>query len=213
VLHLIVGYLSIAVLTGIVMKPLRFAFPRIVLPLLMLGSYSASDGALAQSPFLGEIRWVAFNFPPRGWALCDGQLLAINQNQALFALLGTTFGGNGTTNFALPNLKARAPIHVGTAYSLGSQAGEATHSLLVSELPAHRHLLKADPQEATSNAAAGNYLAKSSGGTSLYGLTATAPMSPSAISTTGGTQPHENMKPFLALNCIIALQGIFPSRP
>ena len=163
-------------------------------------------------PFLGEIRWVAFDFPPKGWAFCNGQLLQISQNQALFSLLGTTFGGNGTINFALPDMRGRAPIHVSSTYTLGSKGGEESHSLTSQEMPIHTHSLKADPREGTAVDPITNYPAKTSGGGSAYGSTATATMASGAVSSTGNNEPHENMKPYITLNCIIALQGVFPSQ-
>ena len=164
-------------------------------------------------PFIGEISWVAFNFAPRGWAFCNGQLLPINQNQALFSLLGTTYGGNGQTNFALPNLQGRGPIHVGNGYVLGEMGGEEAHTLSVNELPSHTHLVAVDPKEATLAApdTSTTALAKTSSGTSAYATAANVAMSSAAIGSAGGSQPHINLKPYLALNCVIALQGIFPS--
>lgn len=168
--------------------------------------------AWAATPFLGEIRWVAFNFTPKGWAQCNGQLLSIAQNQALFSLLGTTFGGNGQTTFALPDMRSRAPIHVSFDYVLGMIGGEENHTLTLAELPAHTHAVTADTREGTVVSPTGNYLAKTSGGTSAYGSTSAATMAPGVIASTGGGQPHENMKPFITLNCIIAVTGIFPSQ-
>ena len=159
-------------------------------------------------PFLAEIRIVSFAFAPKGWALCNGQLLPINQNQGLFSLLGTTYGGDGRVNFALPDLRGRTPIHVGANHILGERAGEQAHTLTVAELPTHTHALKAgngDP-----NAASG-YLPSSS--TSPYASAAPdVTLSPAAITNTGGSQAHLNMQPFLTLNFVIALQGIFPSQ-
>ncbi len=161
-------------------------------------------------PFLSEIRIMSFSFPPRGWALCNGQLLPINQNQALFSLLGTTYGGDGRVNFALPNLQGRVPIHTGSGHTLGERGGEQAHTLSISELPTHAHVARATNTAATTNAAAGNLLASVS--SNLY-ITATnlTSLSPSEISTVGGSQAHLNMQPFLTLNFSIALQGIFPS--
>ena len=163
-------------------------------------------------PFLSEIRIFSFDFAPKGWALCNGQLLPINQNQALFSLLGTTFGGDGRVNFALPDLRARVPIHVGSGHTLGEKGGEQAHTLSIAELPTHTHVFKASTTSATANTGpGGNYLGQSSG-VFLYGpasnLTA---MAPNALANVGGSQAHLNMQPFLTLNFSIALQGIFPS--
>jgi microcystin-dependent protein len=169
-------------------------------------------------PFLSEIRIFSFNFAPRGWATCDGQLLPINQNQALFSLLGTTYGGNGQTNFGLPDLRGRVPFHFGSggggSYSLGQKAGEETHTLTLQETPTHNHTLAAGSNATTATAGqanpVGNYLANS--GKTVY-VTAqpNSVMSPATVSNVGGSQPHENRSPYLTLNLCIALQGIFPS--
>lgn len=162
---------------------------------------------------MGEIRWVAFDFAPRGWAKCDGQTLAINQNQALFSLLGTSFGGNGMTTFGLPDLRGRTPIHVGNGYTLGQKVGAETHTLQINELPAHTHFIQIDPKEATTATPGSSLsLAKSSSGTSAYGVSITSTMSSQTLAIVGGSQAHSNMKPYLALTCLIALQGVFPSR-
>ena len=184
--------------------------------LLLVGLYASLTPQLARAgtePFLGQISWVAFNFAPQGWAPCQGQLLPINQNVPLFSLLGTTFGGDGVTTFALPDLRGRAPIHVSPQYGLGEQGGAETHTLSGNELPPHVHTFNVDPREATS-AEPGPllYPAKTSQGTSAYGSTANSSMPAAAIGTQGGGQPHENMKPFIAMTCIIALQGIYPVR-
>lgn len=160
-------------------------------------------------PFLSEIRIMSFVFPPKGWALCNGQLLPINQNQGLFSLLGTTFGGDGRVNFALPDLRGRTPIHVGSGHTLGERGGEQAHTLSIAELPEHTHVLNA-----TNNAGAqqpvNNVLAKT--GANTYGPAVNlVAMGSGAITNTGGSQAHLNMQPFLTLSCCIALQGIFPS--
>ena len=167
-------------------------------------------------PFLAEIRIVGFNFAPRGWAFCDGQLLPINQNQSLFSLLGTTYGGDGRTSFALPDLRGRTAIHAGnsnsgTSYRLGQRSGEETHTLTVSEMPTHDHLLMAASEPGNQLSPGGNFFAKTSDDTysdasNLISLDART------VSNAGGSQPHENRQPYIGLNFCIALQGLFPSR-
>ena len=162
-------------------------------------------------PFLSEIRIMSFVFPPKGWALCDGQLLPINQNQALFSLLGTTFGGNGQTNFALPDLRARAPIHVGSGHTLGERGGEQAHTVSIAELPTHTHVLNGTSNTAVNTPANTTVLAKSAP-QAAYGAPASlVAMDTRSIGNTGGSQAHLNMQPFLTLSFCIALQGIFPS--
>ena len=161
-------------------------------------------------PFLAEIRIMSFSFAPRGWAMCDGQLLPINQNQALFSLLGTTFGGDGRVNFALPNLQGNAPIHVGSGHTLGERGGEQAHTLNISELPVHTHPANASSDNADSQVPTGRVLAQSPAG--LYGPAAKlVALNPASVSSVGGSQAHLNMQPFLTLSFCIALQGIFPS--
>jgi microcystin-dependent protein len=162
-------------------------------------------------PFLSEIRIMSFVFAPKGWALCNGQLLPINQNQALFSLLGTTFGGDGRVNFALPDLRARAPIHVGSGHTLGERGGEQAHTLSIAEIPTHTHVANA-----TSNNAAATSPSSGVGyaraGQQMYGPPANlVAMAPQAVSNVGGSQAHLNTQPFLTLTFCIALQGIFPS--
>ncbi|HEV2864709.1 MAG TPA: tail fiber protein [Pyrinomonadaceae bacterium] len=161
-------------------------------------------------PFLSEIKIVSFNFPPKGWALCNGQLLPINQNQALFSLLGTTYGGNGQTNFALPNLRGRVPIHFSKNHNLGEAAGSTSVTVNIQQMPTHIHAEMATGTDGNTVLPAGGVLAAAAG---LYGapqnLTA---LLPASVSNVGGSQPHNNMMPYLVLNFIIALQGIFPSR-
>lgn len=161
-------------------------------------------------PFLGEIRITSFSFPPRGWAQCNGQLLPINQNQGLFSLLGTTYGGDGRVNFALPDLRARVPMHIGAGHSQGERGGEAAHTLTVNELPGHTHQARASSAVGDAVAPGGNVLASPLNQT-YRAASALAAMDPGSITSVGGSQPHENRQPFLALNFCIALQGIFPS--
>lgn len=160
-------------------------------------------------PFLSEIRIMSFVFAPKGWALCNGQLLPINQNQALFSLLGTTFGGDGRVNFALPDLRGRTPIHVGSGHTLGERGGEQAHTLSIAELPTHTHVAQASPTNADSPSAGSNVL----GGAlnSYRGPDSLVSLNAGSVTNTGGSQAHLNMQPFLTLSFCIALQGIFPS--
>ncbi|HUK36461.1 MAG TPA: tail fiber protein [Vicinamibacterales bacterium] len=162
-------------------------------------------------PFLSEIRIMSFGFPPKGWALCDGQLLPINQNQALFSLLGTTYGGDGRVNFGLPDLQGRTPIHMGSGHTLGERGGEQAHTLSISEIPTHTHTLFATTATASpSPVPSNNYLAPTA---SMYGAFGNGTsLNPTSITNVGGSQAHLNMQPFLVLNFSIALQGIFPSQ-
>ncbi len=165
-------------------------------------------------PFLSEIRVMSFVFAPRGWALCNGQLLPINQNQALFSLLGTTFGGDGRVNFGLPDLRGRTPIHVGSGHTLGERGGEQAHTLSISEIPQHTHVANATTTQAgaATNAASPSVVLAQSNFSFLWGpATNLQAMAPSALSNVGGSQAHLNMQPFLTLSFCIALQGIFPS--
>ena len=161
-------------------------------------------------PFLSEIRIMSFNFAPKGWAKCDGQLLPINQNQALFALLGTTFGGDGRVNFALPDLRALVPIHVGGGHTLGARGGEQAHTLNAAEMPAHTHAFNVSTATGSTTTAEGAVLAKAPAHAYATASQLVA-MAPSASTLTGGSQAHLNMQPFLGLTFCIALQGIFPS--
>ncbi|HME69041.1 MAG TPA: tail fiber protein [Myxococcota bacterium] len=165
-------------------------------------------------PFLGEIRIFSFNFPPRGWAFCNGQLLAINQNQALFSILGTTYGGDGRTNFALPNLQTRVPLHFGQGIILGQQGGSEPVTLSIGQIPAHTHTLAASTDPAVDKLPTADALAKKARfGADVYAAApAGTTLHPASLGNTGGSQPHENMQPFTVLNFAIALTGIFPSR-
>ncbi|MEO8436270.1 MAG: tail fiber protein [Pyrinomonadaceae bacterium] len=173
------------------------------------------------TPFLGEIKIVSFNFPPKGWAFCNGQFLPINQNQALFSILGTTYGGDGQTTFALPDFRGRIPLHVGSK-TLGERGGEAVHTMTISEMPTHTHVPNASNTSGNLPfPAAGSPVVQHN----IWAIStqnpyespaspgfAAAAMNPGSVSNTGGSQPHENRQPYLVLNFIIALQGVFPSR-
>ena len=175
-------------------------------------------------PFVGEIRMVGFNFNPRGWQLCNGQLLPISQYSALFALLGTTYGGNGTTTFALPNLQSRVPIHQGTGpglstYVIGGAGGVENVTLLNNQMPAHNHMVNCQTATGTVTAPAGNYPAgnqvnRDTGVAvdTTFDPATTGTMNPAVIGLAGGSQPHANLQPYLTVNFIIAIDGIFPSR-
>ncbi|WP_273652704.1 phage tail protein [Cellulomonas fimi] len=160
-------------------------------------------------PFLAEIRLTAFGFPPKGWAACNGQLLPINQNQALFSLLGTTYGGDGRVTFALPDLRGRVPVHVGDGFSLGQAAGAEHHTLTVAEMPAHTHPVRAAATADRTAPGAGRWAVTDA---PHYGATPQAVMADGLVGNTGGSQPHANMPPYAALQAVIALVGIFPSR-
>ncbi|MGO9025958.1 MAG: phage tail protein [Beijerinckiaceae bacterium] len=180
------------------------------------------------TPYLSEIRIMSFNFPPKGWALCNGQLMPINQNQALFSLLGTTYGGDGRVTFGLPNLQGNVPIHMGNGFVLGQVGGEVNHTLLLNEMPAHNHPMTAMNTAAQTTAGSfapgptrflANAVAEKAGNPATYvaanyygtGSAATT-FGPKSVVNAGGSQPHPNQQPFLVLSFCIALQGIFPSR-
>jgi microcystin-dependent protein len=168
-------------------------------------------------PFLAELRLMSFVFPPKGWALCNGQLLPINQNQALFSLLGTTYGGDGRVNFALPDLRGRVPIHFNGSYTLGERGGQEAHTLSQQEMPQHFHIMQASNQQAnqatlvTSPGSTPNILAAVTGNQYAPPATLTT-LTPDSVTNVGGGQAHENRQPYLVLSYCIALQGIFPSR-
>jgi microcystin-dependent protein len=164
-------------------------------------------------PFIAEIRLMSFNFAPKGWALANGQLLPINQNQALFSLLGTTYGGNGTTNFALPDLRGRTPISFGNGHTLGERAGSENVTLNLQQIPAHTHFVGAN-NGTTGNVTnpANNFFSNSAPPNIYTNGTASATLPANTVSQTGGSQPHNNLQPFLTINFSIALQGIFPSQ-
>lgn len=161
-------------------------------------------------PFLSEIRLMSFNFAPRGWALCNGQLLPINQNQALFSLLGTTFGGDGRVNFGLPDLRGRTPIHVGSSHTLGERGGEQAHTLSIAELPTHQHLL-AVSTTSTGGTATPNGNVLGGANNAYHSPQNVTALQAGSVTNMGGSQAHLNMQPFLTINFSIALQGIFPS--
>jgi microcystin-dependent protein len=161
-------------------------------------------------PFLGEIKVVSFNFAPKGWALCNGQLMPINQNQALFALLGTTFGGNGQTTFALPDFRGRLPIHQGAGHIGGERGGTPSVTVTMQQMPIHNHALQTTEQNGATSNPSNAFLGSVN---NAYGPPASlTTLSPGTVTNSGGSQPHNNMMPFLVLNFVIALQGIFPSR-
>ena len=160
--------------------------------------------------YLGELRLISFTYAPRGWAFCNGQILAINQNQALFSLLGTMYGGNGQTTFALPDLRGRIPMHVAPSGSQGSVFGEEGHTVTISELPAHVHFPQATSRQATDAVPTGNVLASSANTWTAFANP--TPILPATVTNIGGSQPHENRQPYLTLAWIVALVGIFPSR-
>lgn len=169
-------------------------------------------------PFLSEIRIMSFSYAPRGWAQCNGQLLPINQNQALFSLLGTTYGGNGQTNFALPDMRGNVPLHEGSGHTLGEKAGAQAVTITASTMPTHPHDFSSNTcvQSASANATVGppasNYWANSGRAAYSTGGVSLGAMAPGAVTNVGGSQPHTNMQPYLVLNFCIALVGVFPSQ-
>jgi microcystin-dependent protein len=163
-------------------------------------------------PFLSEIRIMSFVFAPKGWALCNGQLLPINQNQALFSLLGTNYGGDGIQTFGLPDLRSRIPIHMGSGHTLGERGGEQAHTLSISEIPTHTHTANATSTNGTVAIPAGNLLARASPANPYIAPTNLGALHSGTLGNVGGSQAHLNMQPFLTLSFCIALQGIFPSQ-
>ena len=161
-------------------------------------------------PFMGELQCMAFDFAPKGWAQCNGQLLPINQNQALFSLLGTTFGGDGRTNFALPNLRSRIPLHSGGGFTLGAVTGQDAHTINVQEMPTHFHFLNASASDGDSQAPSNKLFARNINNIYLNPASLVT-LNPATTSSVGGSQAHENRQPYLKLNWCIALQGVFPS--
>ncbi len=164
-------------------------------------------------PFLSEIKIMSFVFAPKGWALCNGQLLPINQNQALFSLLGTTYGGDGRVNFGLPDLQARTPIHMGGGHTLGERGGEQNHTLSISEIPTHVHAANCADVPSTAGNPSNARIISQAQGSNIYGPAGNLnTMAPNTFANVGGSQPHPNMQPYLTLSFCIALQGIFPSQ-
>lgn len=189
---------------------------RVLIGVFALLGMGLGQPALANEPFIGEVAWVPYSFAPRGWAFCDGQLLPINQNQALFSLLGTTYGGDGRTTFALPDVRSRTIMHEGhgsglTARRLGETAGAETVTLTQAQMPVHSHDQMASSGGATASDPVGNALA-STGRTRIYSGAPNVVMNSGNIASSGASQSHNNMQPYTVLNCIIALQGLFPSR-
>jgi microcystin-dependent protein len=165
---------------------------------------------MSAEPFVGEIQVFPFGFAPRGWAPCNGQLLSVNNNQALFSILGIAYGGNGNTTFGLPNLNGRAPLHAANADSTGTFGGEAAHQLTVEEIPPHNHTLAASTSGTNSNTPSGNVWGMSPD--NIYSGSADVTMNPNALALSGNSVAHSNMQPYLVLNYCIALTGIYPSR-
>jgi microcystin-dependent protein len=160
-------------------------------------------------PYIGEIKMIPWTFAPKGWAFCNGQLLPINQNQQLFSLLGTTYGGDGQTTFALPDLRGRSPFHFGAGLLLGQRGGETAHALTQNEMPAHTHGPRASTSAPDQGSPDSNFWAAVSGS---YSASSDGTMNPSLVSPVGSGQPHENLQPYLVVNFIIAFQGVFPPR-
>jgi len=204
-------------------RPLRAALPRRDflgrIAVFLAGAVLFGRARRAEAdtqPYLGEIMLFGGNFAPRGYALCNGQLLPINQNQALFSLLGTQYGGNGQTTFALPDFRGRVPIHFGqgpglSTHTIGQTAGTEGHFLLLTEMPAHAHVARGSSAVGVTANPSGMYPARCAAQIPQWAATANTTLAASAIASTGGSQPHPNVQPVLALNFVIALQGVFPS--
>ncbi|SKA02904.1 Microcystin-dependent protein [Trichlorobacter thiogenes] len=185
--------------------------------LFCLGGVATGVSHADDEPFIGKILWVPYNFAPKGWAFCNGQILPISQYTALFSLLGTQYGGDGKSNFALPDMQGRVLLHAGqspgtSVYSQGESAGETSHTLTATELPNHNHAVNVSTATGTATSPSGAYYAQPASG-KQYGPDGSSSFASSAIVTAGGGQPHNNMMPYMTLNCIIALQGVFPPRP
>ena len=182
--------------------------------LVILVVLSVKVSGQGMEPFLGQIMWVPYNFSPKNWAACEGQLMPISQNTALFSLLGIKFGGNGTTNFALPDMRGKTVMGDSNTYPVGTHNGAASVTLLSTEMPSHTHIVNAVKIEGNQNLPTGNFQADTKTGDPEYSDAAgNTTMSPTMIATAGGGQPHNNMQPYGTLKCIIALTGIYPERP
>lgn len=164
------------------------------------------------TPFMGEIKLIAWNFPPKGWAFCNGQLLPINQNQALFSLMGTMYGGNGQTNFAIPDFRGRIPLHLGAGFIQGQVGGQPNHTLTQNEMPTHNHFISGSSNTASADTPEDCIWGVPTGQLPYLAANPNTTMNPAAIPTTGGSQPHNNMPPYLCVNFVVALIGVFPSR-
>lgn len=191
---------------------------KIILGLLLITAFSFSNSVNAQEAMMGEIKMFAGNFAPRGWAMCNGQLLQISQNSALFSILGTTYGGDGRTTFALPDLRGRVAVHAGSGTGLirkqlGQSAGEETVNITIKNLPSHSHTVKAVAEVGDEGLPNGNLLASNSSANKSYStLSANATMNKEMVENTGGNLPVNNMQPYLTVNYIICIEGIYPSR-
>jgi microcystin-dependent protein len=163
-------------------------------------------------PFMGEIKIISWNYAPKGWAFCNGQFLPINQNQALFSLFGTMYGGNGQTTFALPDFRGRVPVHVGQGLVQGQAGGQEFHTLTQSEMPEHNHFVRATENDADAFVPTGAVFAKNGSQPYQSSFSSLTTVSPATVANAGGSQPHENRQPFTVLAFVVALQGIFPSR-